>query len=63
MGELDESISGSDTTDSEDSDGDGLDGSKPKDTTLTALLKRQAKVTDGDAEDAPKVKVCVLLRF
>ena len=47
VGTLDESISGSDSSD-EDEDGD-----EGKDTTLSALLKRQAKVTDGDAEDAP----------
>ena len=51
--DLDESISGSDTSDSDDaSDDDG----KHKDTTLSALLKRQAKITDGDAEDAPVKK-------
>ncbi|KAK3066692.1 hypothetical protein LTR53_016860, partial [Teratosphaeriaceae sp. CCFEE 6253] len=52
VGTLDESISGSDSSDSED-DGDDQDGASRKDTTLSALLKRQAKVTDGDAEDAP----------
>ena len=56
VGALDESISGSDTTDSEESEHDDLNGSKAKDTTLSALLKRQAKVTDGDAEDAPAKK-------
>jgi hypothetical protein len=57
MGQLDESISGSDTSDSEDDDeDDDLGNGKPKNTTLSALLKRQAKVTDGDAEDAPMKK-------
>ena len=56
VGELDESISGSDSTDSEDSGEDETNGVKPKDTTLNALLKRQAKITDGDAEDAPALK-------
>ena len=56
VGELDESISGSDSTDSEDDDEDEANGSKPKETTLSALLKRQAKITDGDAEDAPVLK-------
>lgn len=51
--ELDESISGSDSTDSEDSGEDELSAAKSKETTLSALLKRQAKVTDGDAADAP----------
>ncbi|KXT17494.1 hypothetical protein AC579_3218 [Pseudocercospora musae] len=46
--DLDESLSGSDSEDSEDES----DGEK-KDSTLSALLKRQAKVTDADAEDAP----------
>lgn len=51
--DLDESISGSDTSASDDaSDDDG----KHRDTTLGALLKRQAKITDGDAEDAPVKK-------
>ena len=56
VGQLDESISGSDSTDSEDSGEDELSGAKPKETTLSALLKRQAKITDGDAEDAPVSK-------
>jgi hypothetical protein len=57
MGQLDESISGSDTSGSEDDDeDDDLGSAKPKNTTLSALLKRQAKVTDGDAEDAPMRK-------
>jgi len=53
VGQLDESISGSDTSDSDDEDDDDVAGTKAKDSTLSALLKRQAKVTDGDAEDAP----------
>lgn len=52
--DLDESISGSDTSDSEDSDGN--DAAATKDSTLTALLKRQAKIADGSAEDAPVPK-------
>ena len=56
VGQLDESISGSDSSDSEDSEGDDENGTKSKDTTLSALLKRQAKMTDGDAEDAPTTK-------
>lgn len=54
--DLDESISGSDSSDSDESDEDQTDSAKTKDTTLSALLKRQAKVTDGDAEDAPVKK-------
>lgn len=55
VGQLDESISGSDSSDSEDEEGDdfGPSSVKPKDSTLSALLKRQAKIADGDAEDAP----------
>ncbi|OQO13658.1 hypothetical protein B0A48_01887 [Cryoendolithus antarcticus] len=49
---LDESLSGSDTDESDDSD-EGEEGGKTKDSTLSALLRRQAKVTNGDAEDAP----------
>jgi hypothetical protein len=55
VGDLDESLSGSDTSDTEASDDDHpLDStSKPKESTLNALLKKQAKIIDGDAEDAP----------
>ncbi|KAK3711252.1 hypothetical protein LTR37_009846 [Vermiconidia calcicola] len=56
VGELDESISGSDSTQSEDSENDEMSGTKAKESTLSVLLKRQAKVTDGDAEDAPTKK-------
>lgn len=52
VGQLDESLSGSDSSDTED-DEDNDTGAKAKDTTLSALLRRQAKITDGDAEDAP----------
>lgn len=50
VGQLDESISGSDTSDTEDEE------DEKKDSTLSALLKRQAKITDGDADDAPTLK-------
>ena len=33
-----------------------MEGGKSKESTLSALLKRQAKVTNGDAEDAPTKK-------
>lgn len=56
VGQLDESISGSDSTDSDESDEDAAGGNKLKESTLTALLKRQAKIADGDAEDAPTRK-------
>lgn len=52
VGQLDESISGSDTSESEEDE----EEDKGKDSTLSALLKRQAKMTDGDAEDAPSKK-------
>ncbi|GAB7360242.1 hypothetical protein MBLNU230_g8002t1 [Neophaeotheca triangularis] len=55
VGQLDESISGSDSSESSE-DEEEVNGAKGKDTTLSALLKRQAKVTDGDAEDAPVKK-------
>jgi hypothetical protein len=49
VGELDESISGSESSSSEEEDGS-------KDTTLSALLKKQAKLHQGneDEESAPK---------
>lgn len=55
VGQLDESISGSDSSDSEDEENDdfGTGVGKGRDSTLSALLKRQAKITDGDADDAP----------
>jgi hypothetical protein len=57
VGQLDESISGSDTSESEDDEDDELgSGNKAKESTLTALLKRQAKITAGDADDAPTKK-------
>ncbi|KAL1606542.1 hypothetical protein SLS60_003947 [Paraconiothyrium brasiliense] len=45
VGELDESISGSESSES-DEDGDEDDGNKPKESTLSALLKKQAKIVD-----------------
>lgn len=48
IGDLDESISGSDSSESED---DETDGVKNSDTTLTALLKRQAKIKQTEDED------------
>ena len=49
IGELDESISGSESSESDDED-DEEDGSKPRDSTLSALLKRQAKIADPEFE-------------
>ncbi|TKA29748.1 hypothetical protein B0A50_03111 [Salinomyces thailandicus] len=56
VGQLDESLSGSDSSESEDDEDNELGNVKPKESTLSALLKRQAKVIDGDAEDAPSQK-------
>lgn len=50
IGDLDESISGSESDESED-DGDGVDGSKSKDSTLSALLKRQAKISNPEFDE------------
>ncbi|KAF2215179.1 hypothetical protein CERZMDRAFT_82231 [Cercospora zeae-maydis SCOH1-5] len=50
VGQLDESISGSDTSDTEEEE------AEKQESTLSALLKRQAKITDGDADDAPTLK-------
>ncbi|KAF2719473.1 hypothetical protein K431DRAFT_228700 [Polychaeton citri CBS 116435] len=51
VADLDESISGSESSGSSDSEDAG--GSKHKDSALSALLKKQAKINDGEAEDAP----------
>jgi hypothetical protein len=56
VADLDESLSGSDSDESDESEEDELGSGKSKESTLSALLKRQAKVTDGDAEDAPRKK-------
>ncbi|KAJ5894525.1 hypothetical protein N7495_006216 [Penicillium taxi] len=50
VGELDESISGSDSS---DSDSDETDG----DTTLIALLKKQAKLSEAQSEEGTATKV------
>ncbi|KAI1343203.1 hypothetical protein F5Y15DRAFT_405770 [Xylariaceae sp. FL0016] len=46
MGDLDESLSGSDSSESEEDDEDG----RGKESTLTALLKKQATLADRDAK-------------
>lgn len=52
MTDLDESISGSDSDSDESSDGELGDGTtKKKDTTLSALLKKQANIVDPDMEE------------
>ncbi|KAL9625342.1 MAG: hypothetical protein Q9160_000405 [Pyrenula sp. 1 TL-2023] len=50
IGELDESISGSETSDSDDEQ--NRDGGKANDDTLTALLKRQAKISQVEGAEA-----------
>ncbi|KAI5244808.1 hypothetical protein E4T42_07028 [Aureobasidium subglaciale] len=54
VGDLDESISGSDSDDSASSDDDGK-----KDTTLSALLKKQANIADADFDDFTTTKAKV----
>ena len=56
VADLDESISGTDSTGSEEEDANEFNGSKSKDTTLSALLKKQAKIKDGDVGDATTTK-------
>lgn len=48
MPDLDESLSGSDSSDSEDDD----EGEARKETTLSALLRKQAAISSGNSEDA-----------
>jgi hypothetical protein len=50
IGDLDESISGSESDES-DEDQEDQDGNKPKDSTLSALLKRQAKIADPEFDE------------
>jgi hypothetical protein len=50
IGDLDESISGSESSESDEED-DEEDGSKPKDTTLSALLKKQAKISNPEFDE------------
>lgn len=50
IGDLDESISGSESSES-DEDEDDQDATKPKDTTLSALLKRQAKISNPEFDE------------
>ncbi|KAF1847334.1 ankyrin repeat and zinc finger domain-containing protein 1 [Cucurbitaria berberidis CBS 394.84] len=50
IGDLDESLSGSESSESED-DEDEEDGSKPKESTLSALLKKQAKISNPEFDE------------
>ena len=56
VGELDESISGSESEESDESEDGVEDGTKPGQTTLAALLKKQAKVSQAADEDASTPK-------
>jgi hypothetical protein len=49
IGDLDESISGSESSESEDDEEE--DGNKTKDSTLSALLKKQAKIANPGFDD------------
>lgn len=49
IGELDESISGSESSESDDDT--EAERNKPKDSTLSALLKKQAKISNPEFED------------
>ncbi|KAF2730664.1 hypothetical protein EJ04DRAFT_585345 [Polyplosphaeria fusca] len=50
IGELDESISGSESSESEDDEDDG-EGAKGKESTLSALLKKQAKISSPEFDE------------
>ncbi|KAH7065769.1 ankyrin repeat and zinc finger domain-containing protein 1 [Paraphoma chrysanthemicola] len=50
VGDLDESISGSESSESESDDEDET-GAKPKDSTLSALLKKQAKISNPEFDE------------
>ncbi|EHY57037.1 hypothetical protein HRR83_002535 [Exophiala dermatitidis] len=51
IGDLDESLSGSESSEESEDDNDGEADSKLGDTTLTALLRRQAKISDTTTKD------------
>lgn len=55
IGELDESISGSESSESDEDESDE-DGSKPKESTLSALLKKQAKISNPGFEEVTSKK-------
>ncbi|KAJ4363642.1 hypothetical protein N0V83_009938 [Neocucurbitaria cava] len=50
IGDLDESISGSESSESEDDEAEE-DGSKAKESTLSALLKKQAKISNPEFDE------------
>ncbi|KAI8942236.1 hypothetical protein NX059_000319 [Plenodomus lindquistii] len=56
IGDLDESISGSESSESDEEE-DGEDGGKAKDSTLSALLKKQAKISDPDFDEFASKKI------
>ncbi|ERF69195.1 hypothetical protein EPUS_01152 [Endocarpon pusillum Z07020] len=54
IGDLDESLSGSDSSDSESED--NHEDGKPSDSALTALLKRQAIITQQEEDNGPSLQ-------
>jgi hypothetical protein len=50
IGDLDESISGSESSESDEDEQD-QDGNKPRDSTLSALLKKQAKISSPEFDE------------
>ena len=54
IGELDESLSGSESSESDEDEED--ENGKPKDSTLSALLKKQAKLSDPDFDEFGSMK-------
>ncbi|OCL06634.1 hypothetical protein AOQ84DRAFT_440711 [Glonium stellatum] len=56
IGELDESISGSESSESDEDEDENEDGVKPKDSTLSALLKKQAKISNPGFDDFTTTK-------
>lgn len=55
IGDLDESISGSESEESDEEDGDD-GGDKPKESTLSALLKKQAKISNPEFDEFTSTK-------
>ncbi|KAF2180802.1 hypothetical protein K469DRAFT_639214 [Zopfia rhizophila CBS 207.26] len=51
IGELDESISGSESSESEEDEDDNEDGNRAKESTLSALLKKQAKISHPELDE------------
>lgn len=56
IGQLDESISGSESSESDEDEDENEDGVKSKDSTLSALLKKQAKISNPGFDDFTTTK-------